>query len=79
MTSPRTILVRVAKLERAKLSVALRLIGSLEQFEADALAGIADGTLGSRDMHRGAGIRAALDSRGTLAFEFLPREIKKLS
>ena len=50
MASPRALLARIARLEQAKLSPVQRLIGSIEQFEADALAGVAYGTLDRRDM-----------------------------
>lgn len=50
MASPRALLARVAKLEQAKASVLVRLIGSIEQFEADTLAGMASGTFDRRDM-----------------------------
>ena len=50
MMSPRALLARVAKLEQAKVSPVLRLIGSIEQFEAGALAGMANGTLDRRDI-----------------------------
>ena len=50
MVSPRALLARVARLEQAKVSPVLRLIGSIEQFEADVLAGMANGILDRRDM-----------------------------
>ena len=50
MASPRALLARVAKLEQARVSAVLRLIGSLEQFEAQAQAGIENGAYDRRDM-----------------------------
>lgn len=50
MASPRALLARVARLEQATVSPVLRLIGSIEQFEADTLAGMANRTLDCRDM-----------------------------
>jgi hypothetical protein len=50
MASPRALLARVTKLEQAKVSAVLRLIGSIEQFEADTLTGLANGILDHRDM-----------------------------
>ena len=50
MASPRALLARVARLEQAKVSVVLRLIGSVEQFEASVISGIENDTLDSRDM-----------------------------
>ncbi|MFA6122261.1 MAG: hypothetical protein WCS75_01565 [Sphingomonas sp.] len=50
MASPRALLARVARLEQAKVSVLVRLIGSIEQFEVSVISGIENETLDSRDM-----------------------------
>lgn len=49
MAGVRSMLARVARLE-AKVSPWTRLIGPIEEFEAEVQAGIADGRYDSRDM-----------------------------